>query len=57
VAHSSGQDFGCNIGALGGVLKWATQMVDIFCAILANLVRCLSGPSVATVATNVFQIN
>jgi hypothetical protein len=44
VAHASGEDFGCNIDESGGVFKWPTQVVDIFCAILVNLVGYLSGP-------------
>jgi len=38
VAHSSGEDFGCNIGESGGVFKCPTQVVDIFGGILVNLV-------------------
>jgi len=44
MAHSSGEDFECNIGELGGVFKCPTQVVDISSAILVNWVGYLSGP-------------
>jgi len=44
VAHLSGQDFGCNIGELGRIFQWPTQVVDILDAILGNQVGYLSGP-------------
>ena len=43
MAHSSGQNVGFNIGALCGVFKWPTQVVDIFGVILVNLVGYLNG--------------
>ena len=47
MAHSSGEDFECNIGELGGVFKCPTQVVDISSAILVNWVGYLSGVVVA----------
>ena len=44
MAHSSGQDFQCNIGESDGVFKSPTQVFDILGAILVNPVGYLSGP-------------
>ena len=44
MAHSSGQDFGCNSGESGGVFKWPTQVIEILGAILVSQVGYLSGP-------------
>jgi hypothetical protein len=44
VAHSSGQDFRCNIGESAQVFKWATIVVEILGVIFVNPVGYLSGP-------------
>ena len=43
-AHQNGCNFSCNIGEVGRVIQWPTQMGQIFGAILVNQVGCLSWP-------------
>jgi hypothetical protein len=44
VTHSSGEDFGCDIGESGWVFKWPTEVVERLGAIWVNPVGYLSGP-------------
>jgi len=39
VTHSSGEDFQCDIGDSGVVLKWPTQLVKILGVIWVNPVE------------------